>query len=141
MATAYSDLQVVPDEHSGLQVVPGRGLEVVREDLYPKEAINNNHHGRRGSMQPRIFGLKRKTFWVTLVIVLVVLAGALGGGIGGGLAAKHKDNSQEREATITTASDQQETTEFLSTSIATSETSTPILTTRTVVLPKGLYRS
>ncbi|KAF2122690.1 hypothetical protein BDV96DRAFT_561209 [Lophiotrema nucula] len=135
-ALTYSDLQVVPSEYSDLQVVPGRGLEVVQEDRFPKERTADSA-SQRSSTQSRIFGLKRKTFWITLVVLLVVLAGALGGGIGGGLSASHKDNNKAQEAIASTTSYSTQTTDSKtsSTPIVTSDRPTPVLTTRTVVLP------
>jgi hypothetical protein len=35
-----------------------------------------------------IFGLRRTSFWLVIVIVVLILAGAIGGGVGGSLANK-----------------------------------------------------
>lgn len=41
----------------------------------------------------RICGLRRTTFWLTVVIVVLVVAGAVAGGVGGALANKKSSNS------------------------------------------------
>jgi len=46
------------------------------------------------SRESRICGLKRKTFWIVLVVVLLVVIGAaVGGGVGGSLSSKNSSNN------------------------------------------------
>lgn len=42
--------------------------------------------------QPKILGLKRRTFIIVLVVAIVIIAAAIGGGVGGSQAAKKSGN-------------------------------------------------
>ena len=48
--------------------------------------------------QPRILGLKKRTFIIVLVVAIVVIAAAIGGGVGGSQAAKKSSSSAEDPA-------------------------------------------
>lgn len=48
--------------------------------------------------EPRILGLKRRTFFIVLVVAIVVIAAAIGGGVGGSQAAKKSASSAADKA-------------------------------------------
>lgn len=48
----------------------------------------------------KIFGMKRRTFWIVLITAIVVLAIALGGGLGGGLANRDNGNPADAEGAL-----------------------------------------
>lgn len=50
--------------------------------------------------EPRILGLKKRTFIIVLVIAIVVIAAAIGGGVGGSQAAKKSSSSAEDPAEV-----------------------------------------
>lgn len=79
----------------------------------------------------RIFGLRRATFWLLIVLLLLILGAALGGGIGGSIAvenAKQKSTSTSPNTpTISSASSSsQPTASSTSTTSAASTTVTVI---------------
>jgi hypothetical protein len=58
------------------------------------EAAQNGRTGRKGKGKGKICGLKKKVFWVTLMVGLVVVTGAVGGA-GGYYAGKRRGRSQQ----------------------------------------------
>jgi hypothetical protein len=91
-------------------VQPSTSPEVIREDQDPKYLVDDEnplHLPKKDNYAPgageaqaekevgdrrwgRICGLKRRTFWIVLVVAIVVVAGAVGGGVGGALAGRSK---------------------------------------------------
>jgi hypothetical protein len=64
----------------------GTGLGLVKQEtgygtLPPRE-------------EPRIFGVRRRTFWIMFGVLLVIIVAAIGGGVGGAMAAKSKSSQQ-----------------------------------------------
>lgn len=57
---------------------PNNGLEVVP----PPEPPNPVR---------KIWGLRRKTFWLLVIVAIVVIAAAIVGGVGGSIAAKNRN--------------------------------------------------
>ena len=71
--TAYDE-----NVYRGRYAPDAAGLEVAEES----KAVED----------PKIWGVKRKTFWIIVGILLVIIiAGAVGGGVGGALASKSSD--------------------------------------------------
>ena len=46
------------------------------------------------SPRDRICGLRKTTFWLSLILAIVVIGAAVGGGVGGSLASKNNHNEQ-----------------------------------------------
>lgn len=109
----HNDPEVVDLDHSHLEVTPGYGSgEVLENDslqaYHPAVSGNkdasgpipchpdNENYERNApkSPQPRICGIKRKTFWICLVaaILLVILA-AVGGTVGSVVGSNHNSSS------------------------------------------------
>lgn len=53
----------------------------------------------------RICGLKKRSFWILLIVALIVVAAGVGGGVGGGIAAARSRDSGDDSggATMTTS--------------------------------------
>lgn len=81
--TPSSDLKEVHNPAGGKEVYhPGAEMEACTA------------RGGAPLQEARIFGLRRRAFWIVLAIVLiVVIATAVGGGVGGTLANRHNDDS------------------------------------------------
>ncbi|KAK6543142.1 hypothetical protein TWF694_007062 [Orbilia ellipsospora] len=74
------------------------------------------HHGKVGNTLPppaaysppgeerKILGLKRKTFWIVLVIVIIVIIAAVGGAVGGILGSKKSNNKSNNNGSTSGAS-------------------------------------
>lgn len=118
-----SDPEVVNLDHSNLEVTPGyRSGEVLENDnlqaYHPAVSGNKDASGpipvhpdnenyekpTPESPIPRIWGIKRRTFWICLfaVIILVILA-AVGGTVGGVVGSNHKSSSGSGSPSATTS--------------------------------------
>ncbi|KAH7074594.1 hypothetical protein BKA63DRAFT_491106 [Paraphoma chrysanthemicola] len=72
------------------QVMYSDGPEVFQSSQDPPApSYVQTYHGPHAEITPRIFGLRRQTFWLVLVLLAVVIAAAVGGGIGGSLAVQN----------------------------------------------------
>ncbi|RFU75368.1 fungal specific transcription factor domain-containing [Trichoderma arundinaceum] len=109
-------------------VIGGEEQYVVTPDGAPGD-VEGAPPGKRAGA--RICGLRRKTFWILLIIAIVVVAAAVGGGVGGGLSAKNskeKTSSGDAEGASTTGSNTStptSTPKTSSTSTTTSSSPTP----------------
>ena len=82
-----SQKEVYTGHHYGIEVtVPPHGTPQPTTQY----GGHQNHYAQDGQMkpEPRIMGMRRTTFFLTVALVLVIVAGAVGGGVGGGLAVK-----------------------------------------------------
>lgn len=109
--TQYSTLEVA---HNRWLETDGKAAPIVGQDPKDEKIINYNDVGKqavvvdvctaqsessRPTEERKIFGLRRKTFFVLLPVVLVLItAGAVGGGVGGTIAA----HNREQTATVPT---------------------------------------
>jgi hypothetical protein len=90
-----SGLHTLPYE-SGLHVVPGPKID---QPYYAGPPVDPNwqhpSYMTQTTAQPtkeKIFGLRKSTFWVIVIIIILVI-GAVGGGVGGSIAAKSSSSS------------------------------------------------
>lgn len=58
-------------------------------DSFPAGESSNGPNGssRELDTEPRVCGVRRKTFFLLLIAALLLVAGAIGGGVGGGIAS------------------------------------------------------
>jgi hypothetical protein len=93
-----------PSKSALPQVAYGDGPEVFNpypQQLEPQhvQAISSPEPAK----SPKILGLRRQTFWLSLILIAVVIATAVGGGVGGSLAVRNaklvlsKPTAGERE--------------------------------------------
>lgn len=94
--------EVVPGGygHDGSQVLYGEGLETAQPG---KEVVHTSTSGQGMKVdyagagwtkpEPLICGMRKRTFWIVLVVAIVVIVGAVGGGVGGALAGKSSNKS------------------------------------------------
>ena len=54
--------------------------------------------------EQRICGLKKRVFWILLVIAMIVVAAGVGGGVGGGIATARSKSSGDPEGAVATSS-------------------------------------
>jgi hypothetical protein len=86
--------------HSTLEVAPNLDLpEPAKYAYYAPEVWHNpdddtnkftyvaEAHEEKHE-PPRIYGLRRRTFWIAVGVAMIVVAAAVGGGVGGALASK-----------------------------------------------------
>lgn len=117
---AHEGLQFVPQDYPGLEHTTHDGLEPIEgehtlqdatktawtttdgsvsPDGIGHEGYEKSPHYKGGGDAPKrasICGLRKRTFWILLVIAIIVVLGAgIGGGVGGALANK-SDNSVTR---------------------------------------------
>lgn len=101
--TQYSTLEV---DHNRLLENDGKAAPIVGQDPKDEKIISYSDVGKQAvvvdvhdvpseSSRPieerKIFGLRRKTFFILLPVVLVlIIAGAVGGGVGGTIAARNR---------------------------------------------------
>jgi hypothetical protein len=71
---------------------PGVNSPQPTQDPWSTEKSLANEDGNPPAPEepPRIYGMKRRTFWIVLVVVAIVLAVAVGGGVGGAMASKKR---------------------------------------------------
>jgi hypothetical protein len=111
--TQYSTLEV---DHNRLLENDGKAAPIVGPDPKDEKIINYNDVGKQAvvvdiyeaqseSSDPteecKIFGLRRKTFFILLALLLVLIAGAIGGGVGRTIAARASNS----ESTVTVPTD------------------------------------
>lgn len=93
----HSDLEVVPQaERADAQKYPYYSPEPI--PIYPNAPTDTHKETWQGGVQeqdrPRkICGLKKRTFWIVLIVAIVVVAAAVGGGVGGALASRSSNSS------------------------------------------------
>ncbi|KAH7087552.1 hypothetical protein FB567DRAFT_548836 [Paraphoma chrysanthemicola] len=86
------------------QVMYSDGPEVFQSSQQPPApSYVQTYHGSHAEITPRIFGLRRQTFWLVLVLLAVVIAAAIGGGVGGSLAVQNAKLKAYAFAQATTA--------------------------------------
>ena len=73
----YDDGKILSYNDVGKQAVVANVYNVQPESSRPTE-------------ERKIFGLRRKTFFILLPVVFVILLGAIGGGVGGTIAARNR---------------------------------------------------
>lgn len=102
----HSTLEV---DHNRLLENDGKAAPIVRQDPKDEKIISYNDVGKqavvvdvyntqsessRSTEERKIFGLRRKTFFILLPVVLVlIIAGAVGGGVGGTIAARNREQT------------------------------------------------
>lgn len=100
--------EVVPGGHGhdGSQVLYGEGLEAAQPG---KEVFNSSAEGMKVDYagagwtrpEPLICGMRKRTFWIVLVVAVVVVVGAVGGGVGGALAGRSGSKSAVENGSLT----------------------------------------
>jgi hypothetical protein len=102
---AYHDAPQVVPTYDPPQAAFSDGLEVAQVEKQVKIGDYQYYQGvdvvpeEHGS--PRIFGLRRLTFFLAALIALLVVGGAVGGGVGGSMAAKADKDSTQRSLSST----------------------------------------
>lgn len=72
-----------PSRNALPQVAYGEGPEVYQTYTHQQEPSQIDQSSpRKLARSSKILGLRRKTFWLGLILIAVVIAAALGGGIG-----------------------------------------------------------
>lgn len=84
-----------------------------------------------------ICGLRKRTFWIVVVVAIVIIAAAVGGGVGGALGSNKSSNkaSSDNTATNTVTLQSQSDVQSSSTTSPTPTSSSPPITTTTIVGP------
>ncbi|OAL51747.1 hypothetical protein IQ07DRAFT_390262 [Pyrenochaeta sp. DS3sAY3a] len=143
------------NEHSDLEVVPeSERPEQQKYAYYSPEPIIPASYGEdthkipyaqavHEQDQPRtICGIRKRTFWIVLIVAIIVIAAAVGGGVGGALANRSSNNTSQASSQSTQPPSQSPATESTSTTPSpTSSETTPSLSTSTIVGPTStIYR-
>lgn len=140
-------LMMAPDPHSELEVVPHSTHDTHKYPYYspepipayPNTATDTNkiaYESVTYEAQPQaartICGLRKRTFWILMIVAIVVIAAAVGGGVGGALASRSSSNSNSNSN-----DNNAQTPEYSAQPSSMSQTSTPTqaLTTSTIIGP------
>ncbi|KAI6357976.1 hypothetical protein MCOR25_007490 [Pyricularia grisea] len=99
----HSGLQVVSQDHDGLQAVNDDGIEVDHRTTtnpwdHPSDKNGTDTPVAPPMRQDIICGLRKRAFYIVVVVIgLIVIAAAVGGGVGGSIAARNASQSQEQQ--------------------------------------------
>jgi hypothetical protein len=85
---------------SDLEVVPQQTYLPYADKPLPYNTAEGQPIGTYTENHRTIFGIRRITFFLLLVIIFLILAGAIGGGVGGSLAVQNARNSVQNTASI-----------------------------------------
>jgi hypothetical protein len=84
---------MAPSQSTSLpQLAYNDGPEVMQpgpELAQPQPGYESTSLAPRPSKGSTILGLRRPTFWISLILLVVVIIAAVGGGVGGSLAVKN----------------------------------------------------
>jgi hypothetical protein len=90
MATKPDHAMSQVSQPSSPQMMYSDGPEVFQS--YPEQLppqVAHSHPATQPEEAPRIFGLRRQTFWLVLILLAVVIVAAVGGGVGGSIAVQN----------------------------------------------------
>jgi hypothetical protein len=103
---SHSDLEVAPS--ADLEVVPSTDQDTHKYLQYSEGAADTDkiaHNSMTpGHGQPTfqtICGLRKRTFWIVVIIAVLVVVSAVGGGVGGALATRKSGEPNRPQIPVT----------------------------------------
>lgn len=79
------------------------GVSPISPDAGTPGAVEEGRGGEgqavgQGKEEGRICGLRRRIFWIVLVVAIVIVLAAIGGGVGGGISARNSRAADSGES-------------------------------------------
>jgi hypothetical protein len=128
---SHSDLEVAPS--ADLEVVPSTDQDTHKYLQYSEGAADTDkiaHNSMTpGHGQPTfqtICGLRKRTFWIVVIIAVLVVVSAVGGGVGGALATRKSGEPNRPQIPVT---------DMQSSTAPSSASSTQAVSTTTIIGP------
>lgn len=86
---SYNDGKIISDNDGKIISYNDVGKQAVVADVHDAQSVLS-----RPTEERKIFGLRRKTFFILLsVILILIIAGAVGGGVGGTMATRNREQT------------------------------------------------